>query len=295
MDNWKPSQELTPENVKRYVNNGDKIGERKLRDFIALCEARQMDPFCNEIYIQGYGNKFEFYIGKDGTMLRARRIPDYAGFKAGWFWEDGTRVNDPVGKIAGAWAEVYVKGFAVPIPASALLVDYMPNPPRSTWKTHMAAMIYKCAVVAAHRFAYPVAFGGLYTKEELDKVRGEGDDDLPPPPSKDQGPAPEPKRPEPPRSDNGKIQKTTRKFDKLEPPQPVAEESPDNVSDWIQKNQTSYESLVSSFKLAKSYDIWEAACFDVAMAFKNNEITEEQQNQLRNLARTTRPAQAETV
>lgn len=184
MSEFQFAQELTAENVKKFVNNGDKITNDQMKEFISLCKARQVDPFLKEIYIQGYVNRktgkgnFNFYIGKDGTLLRARRIPDYAGHEVGWFWADGTRVQDPIGgdKIVGAYCKVFIKGFETPINASALLTEYAPTELKATWASHTTQMIAKCAIVAAHRNAYPEAFGGLYAKEELDKVRSEGEE-----------------------------------------------------------------------------------------------------------------------
>ncbi len=180
---YKFAYDLTPANIAKYVYLGDKLDNKKMEEFINVCRVRKVDPFLKEIYLQGYGQNVNFYIGKDGTLLRARRIPDYAGYKLGYFLEDGSRWDDPVAvggnKIMGAYCNVYIKGFDVPLNASCLLSEYIKKTrdgvPNRQWAEMGAVMIAKCAIVSAHRNAFPEAFGGLYEASEMTKVPGHGD------------------------------------------------------------------------------------------------------------------------
>lgn len=117
--------------------------------------------------------------GKDAFMKRAKRNPEYKGYKAGVvvITKDGAleeRVGSLVLKddeLVGGWAKVYIAGYDVPAEVSVSFEEYVGRKGdgeiNQQWSTKPATMIRKVALVQALREAFPEDFAGLYSQEEM--------------------------------------------------------------------------------------------------------------------------------
>lgn len=159
----KDVREFTAADIKKYIC--PTADDKEFFEFCQIVKARNLNPFLKEVHFVKYGNKAgEIVVGKDAILKRAKKAKGYRGFKAGWFNESGDKLQFPIGKIYGAWCEVYAEDketLFVPV----LLSEYNPN--HSVWKTKMATMIRKVAVVQAHREFAPEETGGMYDADEM--------------------------------------------------------------------------------------------------------------------------------
>jgi len=155
--------EFTANDIKKYIC--PTATEKEFFEFCQIVKARNLNPFLKEVHFVKYGNNpGEVVVGKDAIIKRAKKVEGYKGFKSGWFNETGEKLEFPIGKIHGAWCEVYAENketLFVPV----LMTEYTSG--KATWKTKPATMIRKVAVVQAHREFAPEETGGLYEEEEL--------------------------------------------------------------------------------------------------------------------------------
>lgn len=150
------------------------------------CKARGLDPFKNEVYCvprnQGGKKMNVLQVSVEGMRTRAMRFGDLLSYAKDFVCEKDVCVVDraagtvahrydaskPRGALMGAWARVVRRGmdpFLVYLPAGSRTVGQAYN--SAGTGEHLA----KCAVAAALRDAYPDAFGGLYTAEEMPPER----------------------------------------------------------------------------------------------------------------------------
>lgn len=150
------------------------------------CKARGLDPFKNEVYCvprnQGGKKMNVLQVSVEGMRTRAMRFGDLLSYAKDYVCEKDTCVVDraagtvahrydaskPRGALMGAWARVVRRGkdpFLVYLPAGSRTIGQAYN--SAGTGEHLA----KCAVAAALRDAYPDAFGGLYTAEEMPPER----------------------------------------------------------------------------------------------------------------------------
>lgn len=166
---------ITPKDVRNYLVNGNApVTDGEVMMFLALCKENKLNPFTREAYLIKYGsNPANMVIAKDVYMKRAKRNPNFKGFKAGicvldkdgnYVEREGTIVL-PEEKLIGGWAEVYLANLNVPNKVTASLVENSKG--QSTWKTMPALMIRKVALVQALREVLPEELGGLYDVDEL--------------------------------------------------------------------------------------------------------------------------------
>lgn len=156
-------KEYTQSDIKKYICQN--ATEQEFFTFCQIVKARNLNPFLKEVHFVKYGNSAgQIVVGKDAIIKRAKKIDGYRGFKAGWFGESGERLEFPIGKIIGAWCEVYSTD-KEPLFISVLMNEYSSN--QSTWKAKPATMIRKVAVVQAHREFSPEETSGLYDVDEL--------------------------------------------------------------------------------------------------------------------------------
>jgi phage recombination protein Bet len=159
--------------------------------FIKQCQKSGLDPTLGHAYCvprrtkvsakgepERWVTNFVFQPAIDGMRARAAEFPDFAMSDSAAIYQNdlieidkGTGVithkTKPTGQrgmLIGAWGRVRKKdGTAVvvelPVTARSGSSDF--------WKADQGGQLSKCAEAAALRKAYPVAFGGMYTKEEM--------------------------------------------------------------------------------------------------------------------------------
>ena len=174
--------ELTIDIIKQYICPLATNQEAYM--FLQLCKAQGLNPFLREAYLIKYGNSPATIVtGKETFTKRADRLPQYDGFKAGiivmsdddkkiCYREGGFYTIDET--ILGGWAEVYRKDRAIPFRNEVEIGEYeakkADGTPTKMWLEKRATMVRKVAIVQSLREAFPDAFGGLYSPEEINTV-----------------------------------------------------------------------------------------------------------------------------
>ena len=172
--------ELNTEIIKKYIC--PTATEQEIYTFLQLCKAQRLNPFLREAYLVKYGNSPATIVtGKETFTKRAASLPDFSGFKAGIIVLSGDKIVYREGafytsseSVMGGWAEVYVKNRAVPYRNEVSVEEYegkkADGTPTKMWFEKRATMIRKVALVQSLREAFPDAFGGLYSPEEINTV-----------------------------------------------------------------------------------------------------------------------------
>ena len=172
------------EDVKRYLC--PKATDQELFLFVQLCRSQGLDPWRKEAYLVPFKDRetgelrHTIVVGKEVFTKRAQLNPKFCGFKSGIIvyrkdpddkdakWEevyiDGS-YKRPSDRLAGGWAEVYLKGYKVPIKGAASLEEYSRN--QMMWNKMPCTMIRKVALVQALREAFPEELGGLLDESEV--------------------------------------------------------------------------------------------------------------------------------
>jgi len=147
--------------------------------FLKLCQARNLNPFCNEAYLIPYEDKksgeirCSMVVGKEAFMRKAEANPQYRGFKAGIIISKGDELTYREGTfqrkgetLEGGWCEVYRADRDEPIRSEVSLVEY--DKGFGLWgQGKKATMIRKVSVVQAHREGFPTDLSGCYDRDEL--------------------------------------------------------------------------------------------------------------------------------
>jgi phage recombination protein Bet len=147
--------------------------------FLKLCQARNLNPFCNEAYLIPYEDKksgeikCSMVVGKEAFMRKAEQNPAYRGFKAGIIISKGEDLIYREGTLCrkgeileGGWCEVYRSDRDQPIRSEVSLIEY--DKGFGLWaQGKKATMIRKTAVVSGHREAFPGDTSGMYGSEEM--------------------------------------------------------------------------------------------------------------------------------
>ena len=174
-----PKQTL--ELIKRTV--AQDATEEELALFLYMANHYGLDPLLGEIYFakipKRKGGKPEptYIVSRDGYLKAAMRHPDYQGLnsfvvregdifeidaeKAKVIHKFGTKR----GKILGAWAIAYRKGYT-PCVAFVDFKEYAKPESNFAWRKYPSAMIQKVAEVFVLRRQFNIS--GIYIKEELD-------------------------------------------------------------------------------------------------------------------------------
>jgi phage recombination protein Bet len=154
---------LSKKIIKQYLVSGeaDKVSDQEVMMFLSLCKFQKLNPFLREAYLIKYGTSPATIVtGKETFLKRAAKNPKYEGHQTG---------IDEAGKMA--WAEVYVKGYRVPIRCEVDYDEYVgtkrDGSVTAMWKGKRRTMLKKVALVQALREAFPEDFGGMYSEEEV--------------------------------------------------------------------------------------------------------------------------------
>lgn len=157
------------------TKSGKTCTRRDALRFIALCKARQLNPFAGDAYLIGYdsndGPTFSLITAHQALLKRAEVHPEYDGMESGVIVRCGDTITDREGDftfdgdiLLGGWATVYFKSRSHPIKRRAKLSTY--NQGYSRWKKDPAGMIVKVAEADALRSSFPSMLGGMYLEEE---------------------------------------------------------------------------------------------------------------------------------
>lgn len=156
--------------------------DKELDLFLAQADATGLDPLKRHCFGQlrksKDGRVLSFLASIDGFRYVAERSDAYEG-QDGPFWcgPDGVWhdvwLSDTLPSAAkvGVWR----KGFRSPCWGVArwdayAQTEYGGKSPTKMWAQFKDTMLAKCAEALALRKAFPNAFGGVYTKEEMDQA-----------------------------------------------------------------------------------------------------------------------------
>ena len=170
-------QEMTFEDIRNFLCPA--ANDRDTFMFLKLCQARNLNPFCNEAYLIPYEDKksgeirCSMVVGKEAFMRKAEQNSQYRGFKAGLILSKGEELIYREGTfqrkgetLEGGWCEVYRADRDLPVRAEVSLVEY--DKGFGLWSQgKKATMIRKVAVVSGHREAFPSDLAGCYDRDEM--------------------------------------------------------------------------------------------------------------------------------
>jgi len=145
--------------------------------FIAMCQARRLNPFEGDSFLIGYDNRdgtatFSLITAHQAFLKRAELNAEYDGMKSGVIVERDGQVIDLEGdfymeddKVLGGWATVHFKNRKQPMHKRIRLQRFKKS--YGIWLEDAAGMIVKCAEADALRSSFPTMLGGLYLREEI--------------------------------------------------------------------------------------------------------------------------------
>ena len=178
---------LSPKTVRDYLVSGTgAVSDQEVVMFLQLCRSQRLNPFLREAYLIKYGNQpASIVTGKDTFIRRAEQHPQFDGFEAGVTLVDkegeltrreGSLFGAKTEQLVGGWARVHRKDRAHPSYVEVAHAEYEGRKNDGTvnrqWERMPGTIIRKFALVQALREAFPDAFGGLYSPEEMSNVDG---------------------------------------------------------------------------------------------------------------------------
>jgi len=143
--------------------------------FVAMCQARRLNPFEGDAFLIGYDGKdgptFSLITAHQAFLKRAELHPEFDGMKSGIIVKEDDQLKDLEGDfytdgqvVVGGWATVYFKNRKQPMHKRVRLSRFQKS--FGVWQDDGAGMICKCAEADALRSSFPTMLGGLYIKEE---------------------------------------------------------------------------------------------------------------------------------
>lgn len=141
----------------------DKLTAPQRKQFIAVAQAFNLNPFKREIYAVYYNGKLSIITGYEVYLKRAAMCPQYDGFETNF----GTSNNQVYCEC-----NVYRKDLSHATKSIVWMSEYKQE--FGLWKSKPRMMLEKVAIATAFRRAFPVEFGGMpYTRDELpDEMTG---------------------------------------------------------------------------------------------------------------------------
>ncbi len=172
---------LTATNVQNLIavrtKQGHTCSTRDALKFIAMCQAKRLNPFEGDCFLIGYdtqqGPSFALVTAHQTYLKRAELHDEFDGMTSGLIVkseEDG-KLSEIEGdffeegqQVVGGWAKVHFKNRKHPMYKRLRMARF--NKGVSIWRDDAAGMICKCAEADALRSAFPTMLGGLYMQEE---------------------------------------------------------------------------------------------------------------------------------
>jgi phage recombination protein Bet len=156
---------------------GKTCSERDALKFIAMCQAKRINPFEGDCFLIGYdtrdGASFAMVTAHQTYLKRAELHPEFDGMKSGIIVEEDGQLKDLEGdffmdgqQVVGGWAVVLFKNRKQPMHKRLRVARFQKQ--FGVWQEDPAGMICKCAEADALRSSFPTMLGGLYMREELE-------------------------------------------------------------------------------------------------------------------------------
>lgn len=173
---------LSIEIVKRLVSvktkSGRNCSDEDAIKFIAMCQARKLNPWEGDAFLIGYDNRdkpdspnFSLITSHQAFLKRAECNTAYDGMESGVVVEQNGEIKEIQGdlttggqKVIGGWARVFRKDRKHPMYKRIRLSRF--QKPFGVWQDDPGGMICKCAEADALRSSFPTMLGGLYLREE---------------------------------------------------------------------------------------------------------------------------------
>jgi phage recombination protein Bet len=157
------------------TKSGKTCSDRDAIKFIAMCQARRLNPFEGDAFLIGYDGKdgptFNLITAHQAFLKRAEANAEFDGMKSGIIVERNADIMDLEGdfylagdKLLGGWATVFFKNRKQPMHKRIRLERFKKG--YGIWLDDSAGMICKCAEADALRSSFPTMLGGLYLREE---------------------------------------------------------------------------------------------------------------------------------
>jgi phage recombination protein Bet len=158
------------------TKSGKTCSDRDAVKFLAMCQAKRMNPFEGDCYLIGYdtrdGAQFALVTAHQTYLKRAELHPEFDGMKSGLIVEQDGELKDLEGDfygdgqhVVGGWATVFFKNRKQPMHKRLRMERF--KKPFGIWLDDAAGMICKCAEADALRSSFPTMLGGLYLREEI--------------------------------------------------------------------------------------------------------------------------------
>ena len=178
-DKVKLSVQIVKNLVAVKTKQGKTCSDQDAIKFLAMCQARRLNPFEGDAFLIGYDNKdggatFSLITAHQAFLKRAELNVEYDGMKSGIIVERDGQIQDLEGdfylagdRIMGGWATVYFKNRKQPMHKRIRMERF--KKPFGIWLDDAAGMICKCAEADALRSSFPTMLGGLFLKEEIER------------------------------------------------------------------------------------------------------------------------------
>jgi phage recombination protein Bet len=153
--------------------------DEQCNKFIALCKARQLNPFEGDAYMIPFWDKhlnchnWSLITAHSAFLKRAELHMQYDGMDSGIIIERKGEMIELQGdfrldsdKLLGGWSIVYKKHHSHPTIRRVRLSTYVK--PFGVWVKDPEGMICKVAEAQGLRDSFPTIIGGLFLKEELE-------------------------------------------------------------------------------------------------------------------------------
>ena len=174
---------LNPAIVRKYLLAGNgQLTDQEIMYFMAMCKARQLNPFIREVHLIKYGSTAaQVVVGRDAYQKRATKHKMYNGMEAGIWIErndtgeiikrNGSILSTTKETLLGGWCKVYRKDWEHAIEVEVNFNEYVGKKSDGTvnaqWSTKPVTMIVKVAESQALRKAFVEELGGMYEADEL--------------------------------------------------------------------------------------------------------------------------------
>lgn len=160
------------------TKSGKTCSEKDAIKFLAMCQAKRLNPFEGDCFLIGYdgkdGPQFALVTAHQTYLKRAELHPEFDGMESGLIIIEGEQMKEIEGdfympdsqKVVGGWARVFFKGRSHPMYKRLRLSRFQKG--FGVWQEDGAGMICKCAEADALRSSFPTMLGGLYMREEME-------------------------------------------------------------------------------------------------------------------------------